>query len=70
MLRVVVYALAILHLGPGIAFAVLAFGCGEWPLLGAICQKSELQAIAILTVGLWLAMSVGLLLRLRASRDA
>ena len=70
MLRVVIYALGILHLGPGMAFAVLAFGCGELPLLGAICEKSELQAFAILTVGLWLAMSVGLCFKLRASRNA
>lgn len=27
MLRALVYGLAILHLGPGIAFALVAFGC-------------------------------------------
>ena len=70
MLRVVIYALAILHLGPGIAFAVLAFGCGALPFLGAICEKSELRAFAILTLGLWLAMSIGVYFKLRASRNA
>jgi hypothetical protein len=45
MLRTLLYGLAILHLGPGIAFAVLAFGCDpSQPLLGAICQKDAISA--------------------------
>ena len=60
MLRALVYGLAILHLGPGIAFAVLAFGCDPvQPLLGAFCQKDALRTFLGLTVALWAALAGG-----------
>jgi len=70
MLRIVIYALAILHLGPGIAFAILAFGCGDVPLLGTLCQRSEIQAFMYLTLGLWLVMGLGAFLKLRTTHSA
>ncbi|RVT47228.1 hypothetical protein [Rubrivivax albus] len=70
MLRVVFYALAILHLGPGIAFAVMAFGCGEVPLLAGLCQKSEIQAFAYLTAGLWVLMGLGAFLKFKVGANA
>jgi hypothetical protein len=65
MLRVLLYALAILHLGPGIAFAVLAFGCGDTPWLGAVCGRGEMPAFAWLTLGLWAVMGGWAAWRLR-----
>ena len=60
MLRALLYGLAILHLGPGIAFAVLAFGCDpSQPLLGAICQKDAIGAFIGLTLVFWLVLIVG-----------
>ncbi len=60
MLRALLYGLAILHLGPGIAFAVLAFGCDpSQPALGAICQKDTISAFIGLTSIFWLVLSVG-----------
>lgn len=60
MLRALLYGLAILHLGPGIAFAVLAFGCDpSQPLLGAICQRDAISAFIGLTLIFWLVLSVG-----------
>lgn len=60
MLRALLYGLAILHLGPGIAFAVLAFGCDpSQPVLGAICQKDSISAFIGLTSIFWLVLSVG-----------
>ena len=61
MLRALIYGLTILHLGPGIAFALLAFGCDEpTPYLGAICGKSALSSFALLTAGGWLILLLGL----------
>lgn len=69
MLRLLVYGLAILHLGPAFAFAVLAFGCDPAaPALGALCQQNNLAAFAWLTLGAWVVMVAGLLLRLRLAR--
>jgi hypothetical protein len=59
MLRALLYGLAILHLGPGIAFAVLAFGCGPEQFLGDLCQKDTLKVFAGLTLVLWLLLSGG-----------
>lgn len=61
MLRALVYGLTLLHLGPGIAFALLAFGC-EHPEagLGAVCGKSDLLSFGLLTGGAWLVLIVGL----------
>ena len=48
MFRRLVVGLALLHLGPGAAFALLAFGCdGTAPALGGgVCGRSELAAFA------------------------
>ena len=55
--RALLYGLAILHLGPGVAFGVLAFGCeGAAPALGAVCNKGTLASFALLTVGSWLIL--------------
>ena len=60
MLRALLYGLAILHLGPGIAFAVLAFGCDpSQPLLGAICKKDTISAFIGLSSIVWLVLGVG-----------
>jgi hypothetical protein len=61
MLRALIYGLSILHLGPGIAFALLAFGCEEpTPYLRAVCGKSALSSFALLTAGSWLILLLGL----------
>ena len=61
MLRALLYGLTILHLGLGVAFALLALGCeGETPYLGAICGKSVFSSFALLTAGGWLILSLGL----------
>jgi hypothetical protein len=60
MLRALLYGLAILHLGPGLAFAVLAFGCDPTqPLLGALCRKDSIGAFIGLTLVLWLVLGAG-----------
>ena len=69
MIRTLLYALAVLHLGPGIAFAVLAFGCDSGlPLLDALCGKSEMWSFAVLTGGRWVVLGVGAFVRLRWGR--
>ncbi len=61
MLRALLYGLTILHLGPGFAFALLAFGCdGATPYLAAVCGKSVFSSFALLTAGGWLILSLGL----------
>ena len=61
MLRALVYGLTILHLGPGLAFALLAFGCEEpEPHLRFICAKDALSSFGLLTVGAWVVLLVGL----------
>jgi hypothetical protein len=60
MLRALIYGLAILHLGPGAAFAVLAFGCdpsSQW--LGSACQQDTLKLFLGLTLGFWLIPTLG-----------
>lgn len=72
MLRALLYGLAILHLGPGIAFGLLAFGCeGADPYLGAACGKNAFLSFALLTVGGWLILGLGLaaILLLRRARN-
>ena len=60
MLRALLYGLAILHLGPGIAFAVMAFGCDpSQPTLGVVCQGNTLAVFLSLTLALWLMLGVG-----------
>jgi hypothetical protein len=59
MLRVLVYGLAVLHLGPGIAFAVLAFGCDpSQPYLGALCEQGSLGAFLGITLVIWLVLGL------------
>ena len=61
MLRALVYALTILHLGPGFAFALLAFGCEEpEPYLRFVCGREALSSFGLLTVGAWIVLLVGL----------
>jgi hypothetical protein len=75
MLRALLYGLAILHLGPGIAFAVLAFGCDpSRPILGLVCQGNALKVFLGLTLVFWLLLGAGtavmLLLRRRTATAA
>ena len=75
MLRALLYGLATLHLGPGIAFVVLAFGCDpSRPILGAVCQGNSLAMFLGLTVVFWLLLGAGtavmLLVRCRMGKDA
>jgi len=62
MFRKLLVGLALLHLGPGAAFALLAFGCdGNAPALaGGICGKGVFAAFAGLTLLAWLVMGLGL----------
>ncbi len=61
MLRALVYALTVLHLGPGFAFALLAFGCEEpEPYLRFICRRNSLPSFGLLTVGAWVVLLAGL----------
>lgn len=72
-LRVLLYGLAILHLGPGLAFAVLAFGCDPVrPLLGVWCERSALGLFAGVTLAAWGVLGTGaaLLAVLRRRRDS
>ncbi len=62
MLRALLTGLAILHLGPGFAFALLAFGCEQAPLLpGDLCTRSSLSAFLLITLLAWVVMVVGVL---------
>ena len=61
MMRALFYGLTVLHLGPGIAFGLLAFGCERpAPLLGAVCNMGALASFVLLTFGSWLILSAGL----------
>jgi hypothetical protein len=54
VLRALIFGLTILHLGPGVAFVALAFGCDAvQPLLGAVCQRSPLSVFLGITVSVW-----------------
>lgn len=58
MLRPLLIALALLHLGPGFAFLLLAFGCdGLDPGLGTTYCGRPLASFAWTTLGLWVAMT-------------
>lgn len=62
MPRLVIYALIILHLAPGFAFALLAFGCDPYlPALGGFCGQGLLlpflQLTAMATLVLMLAFA-------------
>ena len=61
MLRALIYGLTILHLGPGVAFALLAFGCETpEPYFRIICGRDALQSFVLLTVGAWVLLLAGL----------
>jgi len=65
MLRAFIYGLTILHLGPGFAFAVVAFGCdGIEPWLDTICQQDTFAAFIKLTLMAWAVMITALLLKI------
>lgn len=65
MLRALIYGLTILHLGPGFAFSVVAFGCdASFPALQNICQKDAFAAFIQLTLMAWAVLIIGLLLKI------
>ena len=71
MIRLLVTALALLHLGPAIAFGLVAFGCdGIEPALGNLCGESSLRAFAFFTAVAWAVLGAGWFIasRLRRSR--
>jgi hypothetical protein len=65
VLRALIYGLTILHLGPGFAFSVVAFGCDDtFSALQNICQKDAFAAFIQLTLIAWAVLIVGLLLKI------
>ncbi|HSI45913.1 MAG TPA: hypothetical protein VK950_07020 [Methylophilus sp.] len=65
MLHALIYGLAILHLGPGFAFAVVAFGCDTLdPMLGPMCQQDTFALFIRLTLAAWAVMITVLLLKI------
>ena len=59
-MRYLIYFLTILHLGPGIALALLAFGCeGASAALGDLCFKDTFATFALLTGGAWAILLAG-----------
>lgn len=67
MLRGLIYGLSILHLGPGFAFAVVAFGCdgnASSTSLESICQQDTFAAFIKLTLAAWGVMIAALLLKI------
>ena len=57
MSRALIKAIALFHLGPGIAFLLLAFGCdGIDPSLGSACSGGALRSFGVLTLLSWLAI--------------
>lgn len=62
MLRALIYGLTILHLGPGLAFAVIAFGCdSDVTVLASLCQQDTFSAFLKLTLAIWAVLMTGLL---------
>ncbi len=60
MLRALIIGLTILHLGPGVAFIAVAFGCDATrPLLGAVCQTSPFATFLGITLAAWAIMVAG-----------
>jgi hypothetical protein len=59
MLRIFVHGLVILHLGPGLAFLALAFGCeGDDALLGSLCGRHEVRSFILITMATWVVLAV------------
>lgn len=72
MLRILFHALAVLHLGPGIAFALLAFGCdGVEPALGGLCAAaSPMKFFIVVTLVSWVLLgAVSALILRRGGRS-
>ncbi len=61
MLRALLIGLTLLHLGPGLAFALLAFGCGDGALRLAPLCDGGLGAFIRLTLALWVALTLAAL---------
>jgi len=60
MLRALIYGLTLLHLGPGLALALLAFGCdGQPPAIGPVCTVGIFKGLAWLTFGAWVVLGAG-----------
>ncbi len=60
MFRTLLYALTLLHLGPGLAFAVLAFGCDPLsPALGDFCQRDSIGSFIWITLAVWVVGGLG-----------
>lgn len=69
MLRFFIYGLTILHLGPGLAFVALAFGCDastRW--IGHICQMGAFSGFIRLTLLIWAILTIALLTKLVIER--
>lgn len=59
-MRTLIAAITILHLGPGLAFVLLAFGCdADAPLLGGFCGKDFITSFGAITALAWLALAAG-----------
>jgi hypothetical protein len=59
MYRTLIAALTILHLGPGLAFVLLAFGCdGSGGGIPLVCGHNVVLSFAALTLAGWLVLSV------------
>lgn len=73
MIRLLIYGLGILHLGPGFAFAMLTLGCEDGmpysPL--SFCTQESFAAFIQLTLAAWAVMVLGLTLiwAMRAALD-
>ena len=73
MYRTLLHVVTILHLGPAIAFALLAFGCdGIDPSLGLACQGGSMKFFVEATLASWVVLgaSSAAYLRLRRAGSA
>lgn len=73
MIRLLLISLTLLHLGPGLAFALLAFGCeGVQPWLGHLCGQGGFKPFINLTLMSWLLLGLawGALLSMQRARRA
>jgi hypothetical protein len=69
MLRTLFHGIAVLHLGPAIAFALLAFGCdGVDPALGRWCAAGSMKFFAVATLASWVGLGAISAVILRAGR--
>jgi hypothetical protein len=65
LLRPILTGIALFHLGPAIAFVLLAFGCeGSEPALGQACRGSIFETFGLFTLASWLV--IGAMLGVRA----